>query len=324
MPIIDAHIHFADDDPEFLALLDRYDLKLLNICVAEDEFGHWRDQGAHYRRFAEAMPARFAWCTTFDMPRFDDPDYVDKVIAGLDHDFAAGAVACKVWKNIGMECRKPSGEFMMIDDPLLDPIFAHIAKQDRTLLMHIAEPLACWRPLEEDSPHQSYYRENPQWHMYNKPDYPSHARLIAARDHVVEKHPTLRIVGAHIGSLEYDVAEPAKRFDRYPNFAVDISARLGDLAYQDSAKVRQFFLDYSDRLLFGTDEVQMRPLASLSADERARTLEWVRNDYAQHFAYFEQAGPVTVNQRTVQGVGLPADVLEEFYRTDAQRWYPGL
>ena len=180
MTIIDAHIHFADDDPDFLALLEKFDLKLLNICVAEDDFGAWRDQAVRYRHFADAMPQRFAWCTTFDMPRFDDPQYVDKVIEGLDQDFAAGAIACKVWKNFGMELRSPSGDFFMIDDPLFDLIFAHLAEADRPLLMHIAEPLACWQPIEMDSPHKSYYVENPQWHMYNKPEYPSHARLIAA------------------------------------------------------------------------------------------------------------------------------------------------
>ena len=32
--IIDAHIHFADDAPELLELLEEYDLALLNICFA--------------------------------------------------------------------------------------------------------------------------------------------------------------------------------------------------------------------------------------------------------------------------------------------------
>jgi predicted TIM-barrel fold metal-dependent hydrolase len=190
--------------------------------------------------------------------------------------------------------------------------------------MHIAEPLACWQPIEVDSPHRSYYVENPQWHMYNKPEYPSHARLIAARDHVIEKNPKLRVIGAHIGSLEYDVAEPAKRFDRYPNFAVDISARLGDLAYQNSDNVCDFFLAYTDRLLFGTDIVQWEPLSNLSEADRAAKLEWARKDYVTHFAYFERTGEVEVRGRKTQGLGLPAHILEKFYRTNARTWYPGL
>src|SRR2546423_1885391 len=83
-------------------------------------------------------------------------------------------------------------------------------------------------------------------------DLPSHQELIAARDAVAAQHPTLRVVGAHLGSLEYDVDEIARRFDQHPNFVVDISARLTDFALQDTAKVRRFCIQYQERILWGT------------------------------------------------------------------------
>ena len=46
------------------------------------------------------------------------------------------------------------------------------------------------------------------------------------------------------------------RLDRYPNLAVDISARTCHLQYQsaiDSKRVRDFIIKYQDRLLYGTD-----------------------------------------------------------------------
>ena len=227
MTVIDAHMHYGDRHPQFLSLLEEFDLKFFNICVAHEVMEEWRQYAALYSALTKEYPERFAWCTSFDPPGFDDPGYVQRVIDGLDRDFEDGAIACKVWKDLGMEVKNPDGSFFMVDDPLLDPIFDHIAQADRTLLMHIAEPLACWQPLDENNPHYGYYSENPEWHMFNKPEFPSHQQLIAARDHVVEKHPNLRIVGAHLGSLEYDVDEVAARFDRYPNFAVDISARSG-------------------------------------------------------------------------------------------------
>ena len=52
------------------------------------------------------------------------------------------------------------------------------------------------------------------------------------------------MIGAHIGSLEYDVDEVAKRLDTYPNFHVEVSARTRDLTRQPSSKVRAFFLKY--------------------------------------------------------------------------------
>lgn len=324
MPIIDAHIHYGDNAPELLALLAEFDIRLHNICVSQDSRGAWREQAERYNALAQANPQRYAWCTSFDLPRLGDPGYVDGVIAGLEQDFAAGAVACKVWKNIGMEVRYPDGRFFHVDDPLLSPIFAWLAERGYPLLAHIAEPLDCWLPLREGSPHYGYYSRNPEWHMYTRPDYPSHGELMAARDRVLEQHPTLRFIGAHLASLEYDVDVLAATLDRYPNLAVDTSARLFDLVVQDSAKVRSFITKYQDRILFGTDVVMRTPPSAMAPEERAQAIASLRSVYATHFAYFESKGTVTVREREVQGLGLPQSVLEKLYRTNAEQWYPGL
>jgi predicted TIM-barrel fold metal-dependent hydrolase len=320
MSIIDAHIHYSDDDPALLALLAEFDLKLLNICVAHAEApgGDLRTQAATYHALAQVHPHRFAWCTSFDPPRFDDANYLDDVLAGLEQDFH------KIWKNIGMEVRTPNGELLMVDDLIFDPILEAITASGRTLLTHIAEPLACWQPLDAQNPHYGYYSNHPEWHMYGRSDFPSHAALMAARDRVLEKHPKLRMVGAHLGSLEYDVDVLAARLDRYPNFAVDISARLVDLAVQDSGKVRQFCLKYQDRILFGTDVV-MRQRPSLM-DEAGRTaaIQALRDTYRLHFAYLESDQPLMVRRFATTGLHLPAAVLEKIYVRNAQLWYPGL
>jgi predicted TIM-barrel fold metal-dependent hydrolase len=322
--MIDAHIHYGDHDPALLALLAEFDLKLLNICVAQDAHGAWRTQANTYCALAQTHPRRFAWCTSFDLPRFDDTTYVEQVIAGLDRDFAAGAVACKIWKNIGMAVKRPDGDFLMPDDPLFDPIYEHLATIGKPLLTHIAEPLACWQPLDERNPHYGYYSRNPQWHMYGRDDFPSHETLMAARDRVLAKHPRLRMVGAHLASLEYDVAVLAERLDRYPNLAVDISARLVDLAIQDSATVREFFLRYPDRILFGTDVVMRQPPSTLAEPERTAAIQSLRETYQLHFAYLASDRPLTVRGFATVGIHLPQPVLEQIYLHNALAWYPGV
>lgn len=124
-----------------------YDLKFLNICFVNEIKADWRNQALLYRTMTGALPSRFAWCTTFTLPDFVNPDWQDQTIAALDADFAVGAIACKVWKNVGIELRKPDGSFAMPDDPIFDPIYEHIAASNETLLTHIAEPIACWQPL---------------------------------------------------------------------------------------------------------------------------------------------------------------------------------
>lgn len=327
--ILDAHIHYADDDPEFLALLAEFDLKLFNICVTFEPGDGWRAQADLYQAMSRAHPARFAWCTTFDLPTpaapdFDAQAWADRVCARLDADFAAGALACKVWKNVGMEVRHADGSFLMPDDPIFDPIYAHLAAVRRPLLTHIAEPLACWQPLDPATPHYGYYRDNPQWHMANRPDFPSHADLIAARDQLLAKHPGLRVIGAHLGSLEYDVDEVAARLERYPNFAVDISARLGDLVVQPPAKVRGFLTRYADSVLFGTDVVMRARPSQLDAEARRAALAQLRARYETHLAYIQGAATVTVGNFSSEGLALPAATLDAFLRDSARAWYPGL
>jgi len=322
MTKVDAHIHVNGDTEACLALFERLDVKLFDVCVAHTS-DDWRAERAIYQPLAKAHPERFAWCTTCDLPDFSG-DYAERVIAELEQDFAAGAIACKFWKNIGMEIRKPSGEFLMIDDPTFDPIFDYLARNEIPALMHLGEPLACWQPLDENRPHYGYYAQHPEWHMYTKPDYPSHQQIIDARDRMLARHPKLRVVGAHLGSLEYDVSEIAKRLQRFSNFAVDTSARLNDLAIQDPDTVRQFLTVYAGRVLWGTDTVARDPLSALPEDEQTARLARFESRFQREFTYYETEETLTVANREVRGLGLPADVLDSLYYKSAEAWYPGV
>lgn len=325
MYTIDAHTHFICDHPDCLAMMAELELKFLNVCVVERGNPTWRLQADRFRELTQAYPERYAWCTGFELPD-GSSNWADRVIAQLEQDFSGpgAAVGCKIWKNVGMELRKPDGSFLMPDDPLFDPLYEYLAAVGRPLLAHLGEPLACWQPLGPDNPHHGYYSQNPEWHMYNRPDVPSHAAIMAARDHVLEKHPQLRVIGAHLGSLEYDVDEIARRFDAYPNFAVDTSARLYDLSLQNSNKVRAFILAYQDRILFGTDLGYTDLRWSLDNETRRRTLDGVRQVYQTEWAYFASDKTVNIHGRQVQGLGLPSDVLEKLYYRNAQTWFPGV
>lgn len=108
-----------------------------------------------------------------------------------------------------------------------------------------------------------------------------HADIIGARDRILEKHPTLVVDAAHLASLEHDVAEVARRLDRYPNLHVEVAARTRDLTYQPTAKVRDFFLQYQDRILYGVDRTWM-PYARETPptdEERSRFVQDLEAQY---------------------------------------------
>jgi hypothetical protein len=327
---IDAHLHVACDSPEGLQLLEDFDLKLLNVSVPKPQRDEWRARTAVWQRLAAEHPERFAWIAGFDLPTWDADGrlvdgYAERAIADLEADFATGAVGCKIWKNVGMEVVKPTGEYLMVDDPLYDPIYDWLESRDSTLLLHIGEPRSCWLPLDDpDDPHYGYYSNNPQWHMHGRHDMPSHADLIDARDRMVAGHPSLRVVGAHLGSLEYDVDAIAQRLEEFPNFAVDTSARLFDLARQDAGKVKAFLERYRDRVLFGTDLVDNIPWSQLGPQERRDHEARTRERFAAEHAFYERQEHVTFGDRTVNGLGLSAGICQDLLRNNGQRWYPGL
>jgi len=321
---IDSHCHFNGLHPSSAKFCDDLNVKILSICIGFDNHGEWRKQAEKYGGMAKQYPDQFAWITSFDLPRFGDKGYVDSVINQLDRDFKAGAVACKVWKNLGMEVKHPDGRWFQVDDPLLRPIFDYLAKVKKPLAMHIGEPMACWRPLDKNSPHYGYYSVNPQWHMYGKSDWLSHEDHILARDNIAKNHPDLRIIACHFASLEYDTDEVAKRLDKYPNMAVDTSARIGDMMIQPREKVRNFFLKYQDRILFGTDLFTHWDVAVPTDAQREEIHKEVKECALAWFDFLSTDKVVKYWDHSAQGLALPADVCEKIWLHNAKHWYPGI
>jgi predicted TIM-barrel fold metal-dependent hydrolase len=147
---------------------------------------------------------------------------------------------------------------------------------------------------------------------------PTKEQILAARDRVLEKHPKLRLVGCHLGSMEEDVDAIALRLDHYPSFVVDTAARVVHLTLQPREKVRAFLVRYADRVLYGTDFVFM---PGQDAPEAAKRLE---AEYARDWTYFATANTFEFEGRKVQGLALPADVLRKIFRENAVRWVPGV
>jgi predicted TIM-barrel fold metal-dependent hydrolase len=280
---------------------------------------------AFMHRFNAALvkqhPDIFSYASTFDLTTRNQPDYGARTAKALDETFAQGAVMVKIWKEVGLELKRPDGAFLLPDDPIFDPVYAHLASRRKPLLAHLAEPREAWLPLDPKGVHYGYYSRNPQWHLFGKPEYPSHGQLIDARDRILEKHRNLVVIGAHIGSLEHDVDEVAKRLEKYPNFNVEVSARTRDLVRQPSSRVRAFFEKYQDRILYGVDRSwtpfrSETPPTDAARDRFAADLE---AQYRRDWAYYAGTGPITYGSETVEALALPQAVLEKFYWRNAER-----
>ena len=336
---IDVHAHMGSDAPWFREVLDSLNQKILTICTGGTDPVRMYRTIDTARRIVDKNPRYYAWITTFDLNGRNDPGWAEGVIRQLENDFRNGAIGVKVWKDIGMKIRNQDGAYIQIDDPLFEPILRFIAEQDKTLIAHLGEPIDAWMPPNVEGKPQFYWSNHPEYHFWDKPGKPSYSDIMAARDHVLENHPDLRFVGAHMGSLSYDVNEIIKRLDRYPNFAVEIGGRTRYLTWQARGKVRSFFIQYQDRIMYGTDQgasLYDREGNPLSAEQisNMRQAYLSRHDFFMRYYASDEIFPWANNIRggkpvpeaeyTIQGLALPKEVLEKMYYKNAVDWFPGI
>jgi hypothetical protein len=155
--------------------------------------------------------------------------------------------------------------------------------------------------------------------MYFHPEYPTYEEQMEARDRMLEKNPDLTFIGCHLASLEWDVDVLADFLDRFPKASVDMAARMGDLFYQtrdDYEKVRNFFLKYQDRLLYGTDIIDR-------GDDKRSFQNRMHEKWLRDWEYL-----VTDNEMKsdlidgeFRGLKLPKEVVDKIYAGNTKKWY---
>jgi predicted TIM-barrel fold metal-dependent hydrolase len=277
------------------------------------------------RAYRAALGDRLVYFTT---PDFRDvaPGFGQRMAQDLSRKVEAGARGLKIFKELGLRHQDAEGKLIAVDDPRLDPLWARAGELGVPVLIHTADPVAFFRPLDEHNERREELALHPDWHFYG-PQFPSHAALMAQLNHVIEQHPGTTFIGAHVGSNAEDLAYVSAGLDRFPNYYVDTCARVGEIGRHPAEEARAFFLRYPDRILFGTDIVLgWHSPPALSDDDIAH----YQRMYEQHWRFFETndreleypSYPVQGNWK-VDAIGLPADVLEKLYFHNAQRLIPG-
>lgn len=319
---VDTHVHPNTENTAFLEQAREDNFIILAVNVDAPHYPSLDEQLRLAIRQKQAGPDHVDFLATISLENWNDPHWADETIERLRNAFAKGALGIKLWKNIGMVYKDSSGSFIMADDPRFDPVIKFIIEQDKTVMAHLGEPKNCWLPLDSMTVNgdRNYFRRHPEYHMYLHPENPSYETLIAARDHLVEKHPDLRFVGAHLGSLEWSVDELARRLDQFPNMAVDMAARISHLQYQsriDREKVRNFMIRYKDQLIYATDAVMDD---DTDPEEAKKSLHerWVAD--WKYLVTDETLTSPQVNGK-FQGLKLPSDVIDHIFYKNALKWF---
>ena len=269
---------------------------------------------ANVERYDGAHPGRFATFCHLDWTTLSEPGWPGRLVRELRASAAAGAKGIKVWRDLGLELRDDRGEPLLPDDERLADVWEAAAELRLPIVIHVADPVAFFEPVDERNERLEELLVHPEW-SFADPRFPRFDRLIEALEAVVAAHPVTTFIGAHVGCFAEDLAWVGRMLSAYPNFHVDIAARIAELGRQPRV-ARRLFIEHPDRVLFGVDLFPPDPA-----------------DYAIHFRfletddeYFDYAtDDVPPEGRwTISGLDLPDDVLRKVYAENARRLIPGL
>ncbi len=319
---IDVHAHQLTSRPDFVeqAIADNFILISLNSEVPD--YPPIDSQQNFILQLRRHYPKDLYYVSAFETETINQPGWSDRQLTYLKKSFDSGALGIKVWKNIGMTIKDKDSNFIMIDNPVFDPIFNYLEKNNIPVIGHIGEPKNCWLPLDQMTTNndRSYFTAHPEYHMYLHPEYPSYDAIIQSRDRLLEKHPGLKFIGAHLGSMEWDVDEIAKRLDKFPNMYVEPAERFGQLQYQSLQnwqKVHDFFIKYQDRIMYGTDLEDNVEMAPGEIKKHAHEL-WLRD--WRYLTTGDSLQSAFVNPK-FKGLQLPRTVIDKIYYSNPEKCY---
>ncbi len=335
---IDVHMHISSDAVYLREVMDELNLKMNAVCNIGLQPDRLKVQIDNAIEICRKYPRYYSWCTTFGFESMFEPDWAEQVKKHLKYRFDNGAIAVKAWKEIGMQVKKPNGEYIQIDDPIFDPIFEYTRQQGKTLFTHIGDPVDNWLYTGADGRQNFWYKEGADITVNRIGKFQgevSWENLMLARDRMIARNPGLRIIGCHLLSMPHDVDLLAQRLDRFPNLAVDTSLTVPYLMAQSREKVRAFFLKYQDRILYGLDEsAGMVPTKYLkdmtkigqqwTKEETVREKKSLLQRYRSDFTYYFTDMEIRLKNYTVRGLALPKDVLQKIFYSNAVKWVPGI
>jgi predicted TIM-barrel fold metal-dependent hydrolase len=145
-------------------------------------------------------------------------------------------------------------------------------------------------------------------------------------ENVLKKHPRMVVVNAHMLWLCYsDEQLDYLRYmlTTYPNLNIDLATTPLFLHAVGRDNLREFMIEYADRILFGTDMASAWFVPVLD-----KQLPKVRDKVPQYQRYFEfletdKELPSGINdEQKMRGLSLPVEVLEKIYFRNAMRIYP--
>jgi len=317
-PVIDAHTHvfhpsiigldqtveglphFLHKPDDILRAMDEVGLeKIVNLgCGTGETLDNFLNTYVH------PHPDRFIVFASFNWNKLLRHKDFGKLAANeLEKAINKGADGLKLWKNLGLTLRDASGKLLCLNDTRLFPIYEKAKELDIPIAIHCADPPSFFQPVDRTNESYLTLIRKPEWSFYGN-EFPMREEVLQQRNNIIEVFPDVIFIGVHFGCFQAsDLISLGELLDKYPNYYIDTAAQVNTLGLQPYS-ARRFFLEYQDRILFGTD---FPP--SVAANR-------------QIFRFFETDDEYfnfQVGRGALYGIHLPDDVLKKIYYENAKR-----
>jgi len=315
-PVIDAHNHLGEpfgggwDQKPLPELLDRLDEAGVTQYVDLD--GGWGEDilNAHLDLFKAKAPSRFHIFGGVDWLQWaaKGDGFPESAAGRLKIQKERGAQGLKVWKGFGLHVRDQDEVLVKVDDPRLVPLWETAGELNLPVMIHVADPVAFFDPIDETNERWEELGEHPDW-AFTSPPFPAFMSIMEAFANLVARHPNTTFIGAHVGCYAENLGWVGRMLERCPNFYVDISARIGELGRQPYT-ARRFFLRYADRILFGSD---------MGPDLEAYRISYRFLETEDEYFNYNPGEVPKQGRWQVYGLYLPDEVLKKVYSENARR-----
>jgi len=313
--VIDAHNHLVepfggwDKKPlsQLLELLDE-----AGVITYIDLDGGWGEEilNAHLEHFKSKAPERFMVFGGVDWSQWKHmgdgfPEWAADI---LKIQKERGAQGLKIWKQFGLNVRDHNDKLVEVDDPWLAPLWETAGELGLPVMIHVADPVAFFDPLDETNERLEELQAHPDW-IFTTPPFPSFISILEGLAKLVRRHPNTTFIGAHVGCYAENLEWVGQLLDGCPNFYIDISARIAELGRQPYS-ARRFFIQYSNRILFGSD---------MGPDLEAYRIAYRFLETSDEYFNYDTEEIPQQGRWYVHGLYLPDDVLEKIYSGNAKR-----
>jgi predicted TIM-barrel fold metal-dependent hydrolase len=322
--IIDVHVHLSPSAvPRLLDLMQRRGVsRVVNLSGGTPLAGLDEQLAA-----AARAPGQVIVFTTLAYEQARFPDYGARMAKLVRIAHERGARGLKIAKVLGLGLADPTGRRIPVDDPALDPVFAAAGELGMPVAIHSGDPEAFWLPVNADNPRRDELEAHPGWALYGR-DVPSFAALLGELEARIARHPGTTFISVHFGNDAEHPDDVARMLRKYPNLYIDTAARIPELGRHSAAAMRAFFVEFQDRILYGSDlgvGPEPAPLFLGSQGASPPTRAEVERFFSASRRYFETADrqfdhptPIQGNWK-IDGIALPPAVLAKVYHQNAAR-----